>query len=136
MARAANCLRHPPFPSDKPCLVVSWTGDRCGEATKTSFSLYRHFLSCLHKYERRNLFLCTLTPQRTVVRQRALACAGAGFLLLRGPAGRGCAACARPHPFRGRTLGEGGKLGSQSSSVKENPASTLRDGICFIGDAS
>lgn len=58
--------------------------------------------------------------------------ADAGYWLLQRLAGRRVAAYARPRPFRGQTLGEDGN----SSIVKENPASPLRNGICFIGDVS
>lgn len=59
--------------------------------------------------------------------------AGGGYWLLRGFVGRDFDAYTHPQLCKGQVLGEDGKLGSNSSIMKENPISTVYNGIYFIG---
>lgn len=78
-----------------------------------------------------NTWILTADYRPLIAHQQDWDGAGGGYWLLQGFVGKDFAA--HLQLFKGQVPGEDGKLGSNSSIVKENPASTMYNGIYFIG---
>lgn len=129
----ANTLRqYSPFPSVKPCLAVFWSGDRCGKTTTCVFLISLFFELTSQIWEKKLSFYVSLHSgaELCISRTRTGEVLVTGFwvalwgevllpLLI--------------HILSKALHWEKVEIGV-SSIVKENPASTMCNGICFIGD--